>query len=340
MENIMQLHSKRWTLTHDLFDFTKQARKTLSLCLQYKHMKNYFLSIILAFFTLNAMAKETVTIVYSWGPGDTAANFHRTLVESANKIQNKYQFLFDTKPGAGGSIAANHVANTPNTILATASAFFIRPNFFPTESHDLGAFRELMPQCSAPAVITSAKYQNWKDVPTDRPLTIGVSGMGTTTHLIATQVAKKYPQMTVVAFKSTTEALLSVLSNSTDFAVNFLGDSEQYSKPGAPRQVYLLGLTGEKTVSGVAPLITQGFPKSLARMDVPAQLLVPKTMADARFTELRDILVAAGRAEIVQQAFAKDYCQGLNQMPTAQLQPYYNMQVTEWQKLSSGVSLK
>ena len=303
-------------------------------------MKKLILSLLLCAVSITSMARETVTIVYSWTAADTAANFHRALAEEANRIQSKYRFVFDARPGAGGSIAANHVLNTPNTILATASAFFIRPNFFPNESHDLNAFKEIMPQCSAPAVITSSKYRSWKEVPADRPLTIGVSGMGTTTHLIATQVAKRYPQMTVVAFKSTTEALLSVLSNNTDFAVNFLGDSEQYAKPGAPRQVYLLGLTGEKTVSGVAPLITQGFPKSLGRMDVPAQLVLPKTVSDTKFAEWRKILVQAGQARTVQESFAKDYCESMNQMPDDQIQGYYNMQTVEWQKLSNGVSLK
>jgi tripartite-type tricarboxylate transporter receptor subunit TctC len=335
----MQIHSCP-RLSFDLFNLSDFARLLGHFRLQYKHMKNLLLSIILAFFTVTAVAKETVTIVYSWGPADTAANFHRTLVESANKIQNKYQFLFDTKPGAGGSIAANHVANTSNTILATASAFFIRPNFFPNESHDLGAFRELMPQCSAPGLISSGKYKSWKEVPTDRPLTIGVSGMGTTTHLIATQVAKKYPNMTVVPFKSTSEAVLSVLGGNTDFAVNFIGDSEQYTKPSSPKQIYMLGVTGEKTVAGVPPMISQGFPKSLARMNVPAQLVVPKNIPDVKFNEWREILVQAGRSKTVQEAFAKDYCESMNQMPTDQIQGYYHMQVVEWQKLSNGVSLK
>ena len=87
-----------------------------------------------------AIAKENITVVYSWTPADAAANFHRTLVEESNKIQNRYNFIFDTKPGAGGSIAANYVLNTPNTVLATASAFYIRPNFFPAESHDISKF--------------------------------------------------------------------------------------------------------------------------------------------------------------------------------------------------------
>lgn len=303
-------------------------------------MKKIFLSLLLSLLSATATSKEVVTIVYSWSPADVAANFHRTLVDEANKIQNKYTFVFDSKPGAGGTIAANYVSNNPNTILATASAFFIRPNFFPNESQDLNNFKELMPQCSAPGLISSQKYKSWKDVPTDQPLTIGVSGMGTTTHLIATQVAKKYPKMVVVPFKSTSEALVSVLSNNTDFAVNFMGDSAQYTQPNSPKKIYMLGVTGDQTINNVSPLITQGFPKSLARMNVPAQLVVPKTISETKFNELRQILVQAGRAKSVNDAFAVDYCQSLNQMPTENLQGYYNLQVSEWQRLAAGVTLK
>ena len=302
-------------------------------------MKNLLLSTILSVLSITAMAKETVTIVYSWTPADTAANFHRTLVEEANRIQSQYKFVFDAKPGAGGSIAANYVATNPNTILATASAFFIRPNFFPNESHDLNAFKQLMPQCSAPALISSRKYQSWKEVPKDRPLTIGVSGLGTTTHLIATQLVKQYPNMVVVPFKSTSEALVSVLGGNTDFAVNFLGDSMQYAQANSPKRVYMLGITGDKTVAGVAPLITQGFPKTLARMNIPAQLVVPKNVSDEKFTAWRNILVRAGSSKLVQDSFVLDYCESMNQMPTDQIQPYYNMQTVEWHRLTQGVKL-
>jgi tripartite-type tricarboxylate transporter receptor subunit TctC len=303
-------------------------------------MKKLFLSLLLSFLSASAISKEVVTVVYSWSAADVAANFHRTLVEEANRIQNKYTFVFDTRPGAGGTVAANHVANTPNTILATASAFFVRPNFFPNESHDLTSFKELMPQCSAPAVISSQKYKSWKDVPADQPLTIGMSGMGSTTHLIAAQIIKRYPKMIVVPFKSTSEAVLGVLSGNTDFAVNFIGDSEQYTTAGSPKKIYMLGITGDQTVNGITPLISQGFTKSLARMNVPAQLVVPKNLSDAKFNEWREILVRAGRAKSVNDAFAVDYCQSMNQMPTENLQGYYNLQVSEWQRLSSGVSLK
>jgi tripartite-type tricarboxylate transporter receptor subunit TctC len=283
------------------------------------------------------VARENIIIYYSWGAADTAANFHRVLADESNKIQDKYNFVFDVKPGAGGSIAANTVLNQPNAIVATASAFFIRPNFFPNESHDISQFRELFPQCSAPAVITSKKFRTWSEVPVDKPVSIGMSGMGTTTHLIAAQIAKKYPNLIIVPFKSTSDAVLSVLSDSTDMAVNFMGDSAQYVETN---RLNVLGATGSKSIGNVRPLSSQGFVRDLDVMDVPAQLLVPNSFPEAKARDIRDIFVQAGRRQAVLDSYRPDYCQSLNQMSDRDIQPWYAKQTQDWKRLTQGVSLK
>lgn len=300
-------------------------------------MKKTLAAILLATTALAAVARENIIIYYSWGAADTAANFHRVLADESNKIQDRYNFVFDVKPGAGGSIAARTVQAQPDTILATASAFFIRPNFFPNESHDISQFRELFPQCSAPAVITSKKYKTWAEVPVDKPTTIGMSGMGTTTHLIAAQIAKKYPNLIIVPFKSTSEAILSVLSDSTDMAVNFMGDSAQYVETN---RLNVLGATGNKTIGNVRPLSSQGFTRDLDVMDVPAQLLVPNSFPEAKAREIRDIFVQAGRRPAVLDSYKPDYCQSLNQMSDRDIQPWYSRQTADWRRLTQGVSLK
>lgn len=299
-------------------------------------MKKLLVS-LLAALSLSVSAREAITIVYSWTPADTAANFYRSLAAEANKIQNRYNFVFDARPGAGGSIAANYVANQPNTVLATASAFFIRPNFFPNESHDIGQFRSLFPQCSAPAVISSKKYRTWDEVPTDRLVSIGMSGMGTTTHLIATQIAKKYPNLIIVPFKSTSEALVSVLSGNTDMSVNFMGDSAQHMSSG---RIFVLGATGTKTVNGVRPLSSQGFTKDLELMDIPAQILVHNSFPTAKAQEIRSIFLEAGRSQAVLDSYKADFCQSNNQMLDKDIQPWYNKQTQDWRRLTQGVSLK
>ena len=161
------------------------------------------LAVLLTFLSLTVSAKEPITLAYSWGAGDNAANFYRALVAEANKLQNQYTFLFDTKPGAGGTVAANFTTNNPtNTLWINSSAGFIRPNLFPAESHSMADFRSILPMCVSPFVISSAKYKSWKEVPKDANLSIGMSGLGTTTHLVSIQIAKNYPNLTIVPFKS------------------------------------------------------------------------------------------------------------------------------------------
>ena len=60
-------------------------------------MKKLLLSALLGLMTLSVSAKENVTLIYSWSPSDSIANIDRMIVAEANKIQNKYNFLFDAK---------------------------------------------------------------------------------------------------------------------------------------------------------------------------------------------------------------------------------------------------
>jgi tripartite-type tricarboxylate transporter receptor subunit TctC len=298
------------------------------------------LAILLFAFAGLAQAQQNVTIYYGWSAADKAANFHRTLANEANQQQKKYNIIFDVKPGAGAAIAAMYVEKNPNTVLATSSAFWIRPNFFPKESHRIEDFRELMPTCDAPLTIVSSKYKSFKEVPADKPLTVGISGLGITTHLVAVEIAKKYPNMTIVPFKSTNEAVIAVLGGQTDFSVNFVGDSEQYLVDSGKGRVYMLGVTGNSPVLNTPTFVSQGFGNTISYMNAPAHLVVPNTMPEAQYKELRAIFVKAGRSQTVLDAYKADHCSSLNQMPDDQIQPWYNAQNARWKKITSTITLK
>ena len=296
-----------------------------------------FLTILLASLSLASVAKENVTIVYSWSPSDSITNIDRTLIAEANRLQDRYNFLFDAKPGAGGSIAANHVANTPNTILANSSAFFIRPTVFPNESHRVEDFRELMPQCSAPMAITSTRYSSWQEVPQDQRLNIGTSGLGVTTHLAAIQIMNRYSGMQVVPFKSTSESLLSAVSGQTEFHVAFLAEPEAWKQDAAnKKRLNVLGITGSQKVHGYTPLVSQGFSSVLANMNVPFHLTVSAKTPEDRFRDWRDILTRAARAPSVQQAYANEYCIPLD-VADRDINTWFETQHAHWKKLSTGV---
>ena len=290
--------------------------------------------------SLTVHARETITLVYSWTAADNAANFYRALVDEANKIQNQYTFVFDTKPGAGGTVAAKHVsANAANTLWINSSAGYIRPNLFPAESHNMADFRSILPMCVSPFVIASTKYKSWKDVPADAKLSIGMSGLGTTTHLVSIQIAKNYPNMTIVPFKSTSEAMINVLNGSVDFSVGFHGDSEQYTRSDSPRQINWLGQTGRNSIKGTELLSNQGFSRDLLDMSTPQQIFASKTLSEDRFKSMRKVLVEASRARSVRDTNAADNCIPNNQMPDNQIDAWFDAQVNQWKRLTVDVKL-
>jgi tripartite-type tricarboxylate transporter receptor subunit TctC len=296
------------------------------------------LAVLLAALALSAQARENVTIIYGFSAADNAANYSRTLAEEANKIQDKYNFMFDVRPGAGQVIAFNHVKDTPNTIFMTSGAYWLRPNFYPTQSYDVNEFRTIMTQCSVPFAVASGKYSTWKDVPKDQQVTIATSGLGVVSHLTALQIQKVYPNAVIIPFKSTVDALVSTLAGQTDLAVGFVGDIEKFRDEKSKRNLEILGTTGPKYVGKNPNLASQGFPAALAKMNTPYNFMVPRSFPEAKAREIREILLKVESKESVRNSYALDYCQPF-QVPEKDLAKWWADQNQYWTSLTVGVKI-
>ena len=298
------------------------------------------LSVLLTSFILSAQAAETITLIYAWGPGDSVANYHRTIANEANKLQDKYNFVLDFRPGAGGAIASNYVLKESNTILAHSTAFFVRPNVYPNESYDLTQFKELYVHCMAPMAVTSSKFKTWKDVPANTNITVGISGLGVTTHLAALQLQQKYPSMNIIPFKSTTDSMLSMVSGQTDFHIGFISEAEQWTKDNKNLKVVVnvLGITGTKVINGYPTLISEGFPGAFSQMNVGHHMVVPAKFDSTKAKEIHEIFVKSSQAPAVRAAYAVDYCEPQT-VTYDSLPKFFAFHTEYWKKLSSGVKV-
>jgi tripartite-type tricarboxylate transporter receptor subunit TctC len=281
-----------------------------------------------------AQAQQVITIVWPFGMGDTQAQYSRSLVDELNKNQKTYTFILENKPGAGATIGAKYVAATPNAILASSTAFFVRPNFYPNESHRATDFRPLMTQCAAPMVIVSKRYQRWQDIDPQARINIGISGLGATSHLMAMEIKKRYPNATPIPYKGTREASIDAANGNLDMSVAFLGEVEGLLDDG---KLYALGISGAKRVKGIATLESQGFAgvKEVVNMH---SLLVPMTMPELQYIELRKLALEAARAASVQTAYQVDHCES-SELNTAQTINWFLQQIAMWKRLSQGVSI-
>jgi tripartite-type tricarboxylate transporter receptor subunit TctC len=296
-------------------------------------MKKLLLAGAVAMAAVSAQAQQ-ISIIWPFGMGDTQAQYSRSLVEELNRAQKKYTFVLENRPGAGATIGARHVAATPNSVLSASTAFFVRPNFYPEESHRVSDFRALMTQCAAPMLIVSKKYRSWRDIDPTQKLNIGISGMGATSHLMAMEIVKRYPNAQPVPYKGTREASMDVVAGNLDMSVAFLGEVEGFLDKG---DLSALGISGRKTVRGIPTLESQGF-AGVGEVVNMHSLQVPRSMPEAQYNELRALAVAAARADSVQRAYAVDYCEP-SSLDTVATQRWFDTQIALWKRLSQGVKL-
>jgi tripartite-type tricarboxylate transporter receptor subunit TctC len=301
-------------------------------------MKKLLTAVVLTMAALSANAKETIQIIYGFGAGDNSTNYARNMAAEANKIQNKYNFVFDVKSGGGQVVAFNYVKNTPGAIFMTSGAYWVRPNFYPNASYDVNEFRTIMTQCSVPFAVASKKHATWASVPKNQPITIATSGLGVVSHLTALQIQKVYPNSTIVPYKSTAEALVATMAGQVDLAVGFVGDIEKYTHEGFAGKLTTLGTTGPKSVGNYPNLTSQGFPAPLAKMNTPYHLMVPRSFPEDKAREIREILVSVENKKSVRDAYALDHCQPF-QVPAKDLAAWWNEQNQYWSGLTVGVKI-
>jgi len=296
-------------------------------------MKKFLIAAAVALTALASQA-EQISIIWPFGMGDTQAQYSRSLVEELNRTQKKYTFILENKPGAGATIGAKYVVTTPNTILSASTAFFVRPNFYPEDSHRVSDFRPLLTQCAAPMLLVSKKYRSWNEIDRNQKINIGISGLGATSHLMAMEIVKRYPNAVVVPYKGTREASIDVIGGNIEMSVAFLGEVEGFLDRG---ELNALGISGRKTVRGIATLESQGF-AGVGEVVNMHSLQVPRTMPEAQYQELRNLVLQSARTDAVQRAYSVDYCDPSN-LNTSATQIWFDSQVALWKRLSQGVKL-
>jgi tripartite-type tricarboxylate transporter receptor subunit TctC len=211
-------------------------------------LKTLFALISFGVFTSAAVANQrTVQVVWPFAPASSQAVMVRNLLEAANKQQNKYQFVFVNKPGAGGAIAANYVSSSPQlTVLASTSSFYTRPLLY-TESHDPEQFRLVNTICMhGPLAMFSRKYSFYSEIK-NSVITVGIIP-GSVTQLFTRILAQHNPELkfTEVPYKNTPEATTDMLGKHIDVSLDLLSTTN------------LAKLTSDTSVIGVSG--TRSFP--------------------------------------------------------------------------------
>lgn len=286
------------------------------------------LATILMMVSLTAFATERISIVWGFNPASNQANFYRAMVNELNATQNKYEFVFENRPGAGGAVAARYVLSNPNTaILGGTSTFFLRSQFDHQTGYATSEFQPVLVQTlGAPLVLLSKKHQTLKDAaaqPVD--ITVSISGAGSSSHLMASVLKENMPKVKIVNYVSLVDANKDIMGQHIDAGWNFYADVDKLIESKSAQG---LALTGKKSHNGV-PTFKQvgvpGFDDLTSNTAMYASAKMPKEKA----VEIHAMLREVNRNKKIKDFYAREYSTPAD-MDHEQTRQWYIQQEVFW----------
>jgi tripartite-type tricarboxylate transporter receptor subunit TctC len=251
-------------------------------------------------------AAETISILWGFSIGSNQALTLRHIAEDANKSQTKYNFIIESKSGAGGSIAANHVLQNPsNTVVGMSSSFFIRPAVETTGIHDLDKFKPVLVQGGgAPLSVVSKKYKTIAELLQQPNPSIGISGTGSMADILARILKEKNPNLVIVNYKGMVDATMAAAGGHVDAAVTFVIDAKPMIDA---KEVSVIGYTGVRDIEDFKglQLSKQGI-SGVDKLVANYAVFASNEMPTDKYNEINKILVKSTSNSKALEAYQKD----------------------------------
>jgi tripartite-type tricarboxylate transporter receptor subunit TctC len=281
-----------------------------------------------------AQAQTTIHVVWPFSISSSDSVMVRSLIDGANSQQTKYRFVFLSKQGAGGTVAASYVHDNPdNHVLISSSSFYVRPMLY-KESHDPEKFAMVGAVCNGkPLAIFSKKYTTVKDIGTNE-FTVGINS-GSITQLVSRGLKNNSNiKVLEIPYKGTPEATVDMLGGHLDGSVDFIGIST-FAKFPPNAKVNVLGITGTVSQPGLPTFKSQGV-LGLEYLTANYSIFVSATIPVHVQQELNQIFNSAVN-QGVRDNCEEDYGK-IVKVPYSQTAKLHQESIGYWRKITTGMS--
>lgn len=276
-------------------------------------------------------ATQTVPVIWPFAPGSSQAAVTRNLIETANQQQDKYQFVFVNRAGAGGTIAANHVKSaTQLTLLSNTSSFYTRPMLY-HEAYDPADFRIVSTVClNAPVAMFARKISRLDTQNT----TVGIIP-GSITQVLTQLITQHNPEVkfTEIPYKGTVQATTDMLGGHIDASVDFMSAG---NLARLPADVNIIGISGTRSIGTVPSFRSLGI-KGLDDLVMSYYIFVPKTIDLSIAQDLTRIFNTALASDTVQTSCKNENGTAVS-TPQAELEQLHQLNQIRWRKLTQDIS--
>lgn len=254
-------------------------------------MKKIFL--LLCMLPSFVFAKELITIQFSASASQPNYAPYLKTLDIANKMQDKYQFILEPKPGANGALALKAMDQSPNNRLATVAPAFV-------ENAKQGLINEsdytpVAAQGDACwAVITNVgdTAKGIESLKGQKEITVGGTGYGNAAHITAIILGEKYGfKVRYVVYRANFDALVQMAAGvPINMVVERVQNYQTFKEKNPNLQI--LGINCPRRsalMPNIKTLREQGVETPTIFMATVANIKMPKERRD----EISKILLTA-----------------------------------------------
>ena len=190
-------------------------------------MKKIIQFFFLAVLSINVHAKEIITLASFNSPSGSLYTYYLKILQEANSLQDRYEFILESKPGAQGLLAIQYQDQSPKNRIAVVAPAFVelinskqinKDDYVPISSQGEACWVLVSSVGDASRGVASLKGQ--------KDLTVGIMGYGSSMHITALELGEKYGfKVTPVLFKSHFEALTLMAS---DGSINLTSETPEH----------------------------------------------------------------------------------------------------------------
>ena len=293
-----------------------------------------YLVLLLLFVMESVMAATPVKIIWPFGPVAATVPI-RTMAENANAAQKEYSFVLEFATGGGGAVAVNTAAQSKQpAILAHSSAFFVTPLVSTDGLYDINEWRMIQHICDTSFAVASLRYKSMKELGRDRAISIGHTGVNSTTHFVMEYLAKTHSNMTAVPYKSSTQAIPDLLGGHVEMVVSLPGDLMKLHDAG---QLSILGITGRTPIGQIPTLASLGY--SDAANIVTGYYFFVRKGTDPAVMQAWQSILAQANNPAAEAAMKNIYCRP-SSVPRTELDAEFSRANTFWQGVVRSVGKK
>jgi tripartite-type tricarboxylate transporter receptor subunit TctC len=220
-----------------------------------------------------------------------------------------------------------------------SSSFFIRPYFEKEQpTQDLNSFIPILVQGNGtPLFIVSSQPIKIQDLLKRPGITIGVSGVGSISHLVANEIATINPSARVINFKNMVDAGIAAAGGHVDSAIGFYVDLQSLVEA---KKLNVLGYTGNRELPGFENLLlTKNSVPATGTITASYAMFASTAMNTDRFQEIRTLLSWVNKTPQTLNGYARDQMIPAD-LDYLQTRAWYDSQRKFWQQKVSQLNSK